>query len=165
MNNIILIGMPAVGKSTIGVILAKELGYQFLDADLVIQQREESLLKEILARHGVEGFLRIENEVNASIEAERTVIATGGSVVYGREAMEHYKKTGTIIYLRCRYDLLEERLGDLQGRGVVMRKGQTLLDIYRERCPFYEKYADLVVEENEKNIEETLQLLLKLLHS
>ena len=164
MNNIILIGMPAVGKSTIGVILAKELGYQFLDADLVIQQREGRLLREILAIHGVEGFLQIENEVNASIEAERTVIATGGSAVYGREAMEHYKKTGTIVYLSCRYDLLKKRLDDLQGRGVVMREGQTLLEIYRERCPLYEKYADFILEEDEKNIEETLQLLLKLLN-
>ena len=164
MNNIILIGMPAVGKSTIGVILAKELGYMFLDADLIIQQRERCLLKEILAQKGVDGFLQIENEVNASIEVERTVIATGGSAVYGREAMEHYKKIGTIVYLSCRYDLLEKRLGDLRGRGVVMKEGQTLLDIYRERCPLYEKYADLIIEENEKNIEETLQLLLKLLN-
>ena len=164
MNNIILIGMPAVGKSTIGVMLAKELGYLFLDVDLIIQQRERSLLKEILARHGVDGFLQIENEVNASIKADRTVVATGGSAVYGQEAMEHYKKTGTIVYLSCRYDLLKKRLGDLQGRGVVMKEGQTLLDIYRERCPLYEKYADLIVEENEKNIEETLQLLLKLLN-
>ena len=137
MNNIILIGMPAVGKSTIGVILAKELGYMFLDADLIIQQRERCLLKEILAQKGVDGFLQIENEVNASIEVERTVIATGGSAVYGREATEHYKKIGTIVYLSCRYDLLEKRLGDLRGRGVVMKEGQTLLDIYRERCPLY----------------------------
>ncbi len=164
MNNIILIGMPAVGKSTIGVILAKEIGYQFLDADLVIQQREDCLLKEILVRHGVEGFLDIENQANLSIKTDRTVIATGGSAVYGREAMDHYKKSGTIVYLKCEYDLLEKRLNDLHGRGVVLKEGQTLLDIYRERCPLYEKYADIIVEENEKSIEETLQLLLKLLN-
>ena len=164
MNNIILIGMPAVGKSTIGVILAKETGRQFLDVDLVIQQREGRLLREILADQGVGEFLRIENEVNRSIEVRGTVIATGGSVVYGREAMEHYRKIGTIVYLQCDYSILEKRLEDLKGRGVVLREGQTLKDLYRERCPLYEKYADIIVKENEKNIEETLQLLLKLLN-
>ena len=126
MNNIILIGMPAVGKSTIGVILAKETGRQFLDVDLVIQQREGRLLREILADQGVGEFLRIENEVNRSIEVRGTVIATGGSVVYGREAMEHYRKIGTIVYLQCDYSILEKRLEDLKGRGVVLREGQII---------------------------------------
>ena len=161
-DNIILIGMPAVGKSSIGVILAKEIGYQFLDADLLIQQQEGCLLKEILDRRGVEGFVRIENEVNCSIDGSRTVIATGGSAVYGREAMEHFKEIGTIIYLRSEYHILEKRLGDLKGRGVVLKEGQTLMDIYSERCPLYEKYADIIVEENEKSIEETLQSILSI---
>lgn len=165
MNNIILIGMPAVGKSSIGVILAKEIGYQFLDTDLLIQQRERCLLKDILDRQGVDGFLRIENEVNCSVEGNRTVIATGGSAVYGQEAMEHFQKTGTIIYLKADYPVLEKRLGDLRGRGVVLKDGQTLMDIYRERCPLYEKYADIVVEENEKDVEETLQLILMSLNA
>ena len=156
-NNIILIGMPAVGKSSIGVILAKELGYQFLDSDLLIQKREGCLLRDILDRDGIEGFLRIENEVNCSIDEERTVIATGGSAVYGQEAMEHFKEIGTVIYLKTDYGTLEKRLGDLRGRGVVLKEGQTLSDLYRERCPLYEKYADITVEENEKTIEETLQ--------
>ena len=165
MNNIILIGMPAVGKSSIGVILAKETGYQFLDSDLLIQQRERCLLKDILDRQGVEGFLRIENEVNCSIDENRTVIATGGSAVYGQEAMEHFQKIGTIIYLKADYPVLEKRLGDLKGRGVVLKEGQTLQDIYRERCPLYEKYADIIVEENEKSVEETLQLILMSLNA
>ena len=165
MKNIILIGMPAVGKSSIGVILAKEIGYQFLDTDLLIQQREGCLLKDILDRRGVEGFLRVENEVNRSIDEKRTVIATGGSAVYGQEAMEHFHKIGTIIYLKADYAILEKRLGDLKGRGVVVRGGQTLFDIYQERCPLYEKYADIIVEENEKSVEETLQVILSLLNA
>ena len=91
-ENIVLIGMPGVGKSTLGVVLAKELGFQFVDADLLIQERENRLLKEIIAEDGVEGFLKIENDVNASIRAEKTVIATGGSVIYGSDAMEHLKE-------------------------------------------------------------------------
>ena len=113
MKNIILTGMPGVGKSTIGVILAKELGYQFLDSDLLIQQQEKKLLKDIIAEKGVDGFLAVENQVNASIEAERAVIATGGSAVYGKEAMEHFKRTGIVVYLKCSYVALEERGGDL----------------------------------------------------
>ena len=100
MKNIILTGMPGVGKSTIGVILAKELGYQFLDSDLLIQQQEKKLLKDIIAEKGVDGFLAVENQVNASIEAERAVIATGGSALYGKEAMEHFKRTGIVVYLK-----------------------------------------------------------------
>ena len=111
MKNIILTGMPGVGKSTIGVILAKELGYQFLDSDLLIQQQEKKLLKDIIAEKGVDGFLAVENQVNASIEAERAVIATGGSAVYGKEAMEHFKRTGIVVYLKCSYDALEKGKG------------------------------------------------------
>ncbi len=156
-HNIILIGMPAVGKSSIGVILAKEIGYQFLDSDLLIQKREGCLLKDILEHAGVEGFIRIENEVNCSIDEDRTVIATGGSAVYGQEAMEHFREIGTVIYLKTDFATLEKRLGDLRGRGVVLKEGQTLRDLYRERCPLYERYADITVEENEKSIEETLR--------
>ena len=121
MKNIVLIGMPGVGKSTIGVILAKELGYQFVDADLLIQKQEKRLLKEIISEEGIEGFIAIENQVNASIEANRTVIATGGSVVYGREAMEHLGEIATVIYLKLSYKALRKRLGNLKNRGVVLR--------------------------------------------
>lgn len=161
MKNIILTGMPGVGKSTIGVILAKELGYQFLDSDLLIQQQEKKLLKDIIAEKGVDGFLAVENQVNASIEAERAVIATGGSAIYGKEAMEHFKRTGIVVYLKCSYDALEKRLGDLKGRGVVLKDGQTLRDIYEERSVLYEKYADLIVVEDGRDIEGTLALVME----
>lgn len=160
-NNIVLIGMPGVGKSTIGVILAKELGYQFLDADLLIQKQERRLLKEIIAQEGVDGFICIENQVNASIETEKTVIATGGSVIYGEEAMQHLKRIACVIYLRIPYEELEKRLGNLKNRGVVLRDGQTLRDLYKERICLYEKYADIVIDEEQKDIEETLESILE----
>ena len=161
MNNIVLIGMPGVGKSTLGVVLAKELGYQFVDADLLIQERENRLLKEIIAEDGVDGFLKIENDVNASISADKTVIATGGSVIYGKEAMEHLKEIGTVVYLKLDYDTLDSRLGNLKGRGVVLKDGQTLKDLYDERIPLYEKYADVIVDEGGLDLEQTLTQVLK----
>lgn len=160
-NNIVLIGMPGVGKSTIGVIAAKQLGYQFVDADLLIQKQEGRLLHEIISQEGIEGFLEIENRVNASIETEGSVIATGGSVVYGREAMEHLKKIGVVVYLELPYSHLKRRLRNLKDRGVVLREGQTLRDLYEERTLLYEKYADLVVKEEGLDIEETRELLEK----
>ena len=159
-DNIILIGMPGVGKSTIGVILAKEIGYQFVDTDLLIQQQEKRLLKEIIAEEGLEGFLQIENQVNVGIAAERSIIATGGSVVYGREAMAHLSSIGTVIYLHCSYAILSARLGNLKNRGVVLREGQTLRDIYEERSRLYEQYADIIIREDDLGIEATLQLIL-----
>lgn len=145
-SNIVLIGMPGCGKSTIGVVLAKVLGYRFLDADLLIQEQEGRRLSQIIEEEGIRGFGRIENQVNASIRAERTVIATGGSVVYGREAMEHLGIIGTIIYIKLPYEEIQKRLGDLNERGITIQEGQTLLDLYRERVPLYEKYAHLTVE-------------------
>lgn len=159
-NNIILIGMPGVGKSTLGVVLAKELGFEFVDADLLIQKREKRLLKEIIAQDGVDGFLAIENYVNASIEAENTVIATGGSVIYGAEAMEHLKAIGTVVYLKLDYNTLDSRLGSLKGRGVVLKDGQNLLSLYNERVPLYEKYADVTVDEAGLDLEATLTAVL-----
>ena len=158
-DNIVLIGMPGVGKSTIGVILAKVLGYQFLDADLVIQQQEGKLLKEIIAEVGTEGFIQVENRVNAGIVCTKTIIATGGSVVYGKEAMEHLKEIGTVVYLEVPYPIIEKRLSDIKGRGVVLKKGQTLHDLYMERTPLYEKYADLRVCEEGLDVEQTVELL------
>ena len=160
-ENIVLIGMPGVGKSTLGVVLANELGFQFVDADLLIQERENRLLKEIIAEDGVEGFLKIENDVNASIRAEKTVIATGGSVIYGSDAMEHLKEIGTVVYLKLDYDTLDSRLGNLKGRGVVLKDGQTLQDLYNERIPLYEKYADVIVDEGGLDLEQTLTQVLK----
>ena len=155
-DNIVLIGMPGVGKSTVGVILAKVLGYQFVDADLVIQQQEGKLLCEIIEEVGTEGFIQVENRVNAGLECSKTIIATGGSVIYGAEAMEHLKEIGTVVYLEVSFPILEKRLSDIKGRGVVLTEGQTLYDLYIERTPLYEKYADYVVECDGKKIGETL---------
>jgi shikimate kinase len=163
VDNLVLIGMPGVGKSTVGVILAKVLGYQFLDSDLEIQRREGMLLCEIIEKKGADGFLAVENRVNASLDVHRTVIATGGSVVYGKEAMEHLASIGTIVYLKVSYDILQKRLHDIKGRGVVTKEGQTLADLYKERTPLYEHYADVVVCEDGKNIEQTLEMTMEAL--
>ena len=162
-RNIILIGMPGVGKSTIGVIAAKQMGYQFVDADLLIQQQEKRLLHEIISEEGVDGFLEIENRVNASIQTEGAVIATGGSVIYGKEAMEHLSSIGTVVYLKLPYPELKRRLRNLKDRGVVLKDGQTLQDLYDERTPLYEKYADIIVDETGLEIEETREKMEQML--
>lgn len=164
-DNIILIGMPGVGKSTIGVILAKILGYKFVDADLVIQEQEGRLLKDIIATEGVEGFISIENRINTSINPHMTIIATGGSAVYGREAMEHYKEIGRIVYLKADFNTISGRIDNISGRGVVLKSGQTLQDIYNERCPLYEKYADIIVDEYMQDVEETISKIVKRLEA
>lgn len=163
MNNITLIGMPGVGKSTIGVVLAKVLGYQFLDSDLLIQKQEKRRLSEIIEEEGYRGFQEVENRVNAAIDVENTIIATGGSVVYCEEAMEHLKSIGTVVYLKLSLQALSKRLGNLKGRGVLLRDGQTLADLYDERTPLYEKYADIVVDEEGKDLEASLESLLEIL--
>lgn len=160
-DNIVLIGMPGVGKSTIGVILAKVLGYRFVDADLLIQESEGKLLRDIIKEKGTDGFIEVENRVNSQIDARHSVIATGGSVVYGREAMEHLKEIGTVVYLKQNLWHLEKRLRNIKGRGVVLKPGQTLADLYQERVVLYEKYADIIVDEHGLNIEETLEAVKK----
>ena len=158
-ENIVLIGMPGVGKSTVGVILAKVLGYQFIDADLVIQKRENRLLHEIISEEGLDGFLKAEENANVYIaqNEEKSIVATGGSVVYCEKAMQELKKTGRVIYLDLEYDQLKKRLGNLKGRGVVLKDGQDLRGLYEERIPLYEKYADLTVNEKNLDVEQTLQ--------
>lgn len=156
MNNIILIGMPGAGKSTVGVVLAKNLGYSFIDSDLLIQGQQGMLLYEIIEKYGLDGFIQIENQVNASIQAKSSVIATGGSAIYGEEAMEHLKSIGTMIYLALPYEELEDRLGDLNKRGVSIKKEQTLASLYEERVPLYEKYADITINCHKKQIRETV---------
>ena len=158
-NNIILIGMPAAGKSTVGVLLAKRLGYKFLDSDLLIQEKEERLLKEIIAAEGLKGFLAIEEKINREIDTSRTVIAPGGSVIYGPSAMEHFKKIGTVVYLKISYGELEKRLGNLVDRGVALKDGMTLRDLYNERIPLYERYADITVDETGKTPGQTVDEL------
>ena len=160
-KNIILIGMPGVGKSTVGVILAKVLGYQFVDSDLVIQKEEGKLLKEIIAEVGPEGFIEVENRINASLDVTNSVVATGGSVVYGKEAMEHLREIGTVVYLSLPFEEINRRLSDIKGRGVVLRDGQTLKDLYDERTILYEKYADVRIDETGLNVEETINAILE----
>lgn len=152
-NNVILIGMPGCGKSTIGVVLAKVLGYEFTDSDLLIQKQEGKLLREIIAQQGEDAFIRIENAVNAGIQTDKHVIATGGSVIYGREAMEHFREIGTVVYLKLSYATICSRLGNIKRRGVVLKDGQTLKDLYDERVPLYEKYADLIIDAEGYDVE------------
>ena len=156
-NNIILIGMPTSGKSTVGVILAKILGYRFIDADIVIQEKEGRKLSRIIAEDGVDGFIDIENRINSEINADKTVIATGGSVVYGKEAMEHYKEIGTVVYLKVSFETLKKRLHHAKQRGVVMKDGQTLESLYEERKALYEQYADITVDEGRDSLEKVIE--------
>ena len=158
-NNIIMTGMPAAGKSTLGVLLAKFMGYSFVDVDLVIQEKTGKLLKEIIAERGDEGFLKLEEEINAGLQVEKTIISPGGSVIYGEKAMKHFKEIGTVVYLKLSYEDLEKRLGNLQERGVVLKDGMTLRDLYNERVPYYERYANVVIDETGKNFEQVVHEL------
>lgn len=161
MKNIALIGMPGVGKSTVGVVLAKNMGMSFLDSDLVIQEQEGKKLHELIEEHGIDGFLEIEARVNASLNPKTAVIATGGSAVYSEQAMQHLKSIAMVCYLKLPYENIEERLGDLAERGVVLREGETLRQLYEERIPLYEKYANITVECENKNIREIVTELSK----
>lgn len=165
MKNIVFIGMPASGKSTVGVVVAKRLGYKFVDTDLVIQEVEKRLLKEIIAEEGNEGFLRIEDRVNAEIQEERAVISPGGSVVYCENAMRHYKEIGTIVYLHTSYETINNRLHNAKNRGVVLKDGQTLNDLYEERTALFERYADLTISEEGRDLEETIEEVLRALEN
>lgn len=161
MENVILIGMPGCGKSTIGVVLAKVLGYDFLDSDLLIQKKEGKLLRDIIAEKGEDGFLKVEEAVNAGIQAERHVIATGGSVVYSERAMQHLHDIGKIVYLKLSYATICNRLGNIRRRGVVLKDGQSMKDLYDERTPLYEKYADIVIDAEGYDIEELMDEVAK----
>ena len=165
MKNIVFIGMPASGKSTVGDVVAKRLGYKFVDTDLVIQEVEKRLLKEIIAEEGNEGFLRIEDRVNAEIQEERAVISPGGSVVYCENAMRHYKETGMIVYLHTSYETINNRLHNAKNRGVVLKDGQTLKDLYEERTALFERYADLTISEEGRDLEETIEEVLRVLEN
>ncbi len=153
-ENIILIGMPGAGKSTVGVVLAKMLGFHFMDSDLVIQEQTGKLLYQLIDSCGLDGFRQIENDVNRSLDLHHTVLATGGSAVYGKEAMEHLAQIGRIVYLKLSCASIEERLGDLHTRGVAMKPGQSLASLYQERKPLYEKYADITIDCDECSLRE-----------
>ena len=147
--HIILIGMPACGKSTVGVLAAKTLGYRFIDSDLIIQERQGRRLHRIIREEGQAGFLAIEEAVNLTLGNDDTpsVIATGGSAVYSPAAMARFKEIGTVVYLRLSFETVQRRLGNFTHRGVIMPEGYTLRDLYDERCALYERYADIIIDE------------------
>lgn len=145
-RNIVLIGMPTAGKSTVGVMLARQMRYNFTDTDIVIQVTNDATLAEIIERVGNERFLGIESAAIQTIEPARTVVATGGSAVYSERAMESLRKTGPVVYLKLGLGELRRRMGDPKARGVVLKPGQTLADLYDERVPLYERWADVTVD-------------------
>ncbi|MEE0845984.1 MAG: shikimate kinase [Eggerthellaceae bacterium] len=153
-DNIILIGMPGAGKSTLGIVLAKIINYDFVDADLVIQQQCDKTLQKLIDACGPDGFIEVENEILRDMEAEHTVIATGGSAVYSAEAMGHLSSIGRVVYLKISYEQLVNRLSDLQERGVVLKGGigMSLRELYDERKPLYEHYADITVDVDDLSI-------------
>lgn len=162
-DNVVLIGMPGSGKSTVGVVLAKMLNYEFVDSDIVIQQKMKKRLEDIIFENGAEYFKKIENEINCGLDVSHCVIATGGSAVFGSGAMEHFKKTGTVVYLKASLDSLESRLGNLDSRGVVHNPGETLFEIFTARSPLYEKYADIIIEEKNFDIQQIARRIQTLL--
>ena len=141
---VVLIGMAGAGKSTVGMALAQTLGWAFMDSDYLMEALYADRLQSVTDALSKEAFLDLEAVVLGSIRVQRTVIATGGSVVYGAEAMAHLKSIGTVVYLRLTCENITERLGDLHARGVTIKPGWTLRDLYNERCPLYEQYADIV---------------------
>ena len=155
--NIVLIGMPTSGKSTVGVVLAKILGMDFLDTDLLIQRETARRLHEIIEAQGTEGFLQIEGSVCAALAADNTVIATGGSVVFSKKAMEHLKGNGKTVYLKISLSELKKRLQDAKARGVILRNGESIEELYAEREALYNRYADVIVSEEGMSLEETVQ--------
>jgi len=156
MKNIVLVGMPGAGKSTVGVVLSKAMGMDFIDTDLLIQKEEGKLLQEIIDGKGIEEFLRIEERVALKLQVSNSVIATGGSIVYSHEAMEHLRENSTVIYLKLPCQIIHERLSNMKSRGIAMGQGQTLLSLYQERCPLYESYADIFLDCEGKSVEDII---------
>ena len=162
-KNVILIGMPGCGKTTVGTELSEAIGYGYIDSDSVIVAREGKRLNEIIADVGREAFLDIEAKVNSELCADRCVIATGGSVIYRDKAMQKLKEMGTVVYLKLSYEIIAKRLGDLVKRGVALKEGYTLKDLYEERTPLYEKYADIVVELKGASVAESVNEVVRAL--
>ncbi len=163
MRNIVLVGMAGSGKSTLGVLLSKSLGMPFVDTDLIIQERENNLLQDIINQYGIEEFLKREEKALLSLNRQGTVIATGGSAVYSLRAMLHLKNNGLVVYLKVGFDEIDKRIKNITTRGIAVEKGKTLRDLYEERIPLYEKYADITIDCRDKDIEESLkQVIMKL---
>lgn len=159
--NLVLIGMPACGKSTIGVILAKTVGMHFVDTDLLIQKKEGMILQDILDTRGAEKFLEIEEAVLCGVPDEDAVISTGGSAVYSDIAMLHLKQSGKVIYLSLPLEEIEARLKNIKTRGIAMGAGQTLADLYEKRIPLYEKYADITIKAAGLSVEECIEEIIE----
>lgn len=153
-DNIVLIGMPGAGKSTLGIVLAKIMNYDFVDADLVIQSQCDKTLQKLIDACGPEGFIQVENQILSDIRASKAIIATGGSAVYSDEAMRHLTEIGTVVYLKISYEQLVGRLSDFQERGVVLKGGigMSLRELYDERLPLYERYAEVTVDVDDLSI-------------
>lgn len=160
-DNIILIGMPGSGKSTLGVVLAKAIAYRFIDTDLLISEQSGKRLQALIDSEGNERFLRLENDIVKKLDTSRTVIATGGSVIYGKEAMEHLHSIGTVIYLSVGYDEIERRVSNFCARGIAMGNNSSLYDLYRERVELYEKEADITICYNGQGIEQTVMQIIE----
>lgn len=164
MKCITLIGMPGSGKSTIGVLLAKLLGLDFVDTDILIQTREGALLQDVLNRRGVESFLELEADVLCALSFPNgAVVAPGGSCVSRTRAMEHLKRLGSVVYIKLPYEAIEPRITNLDTRGIAFRPGETLRDLYHARTPLYEQYADITVETEGLSLEQSAAAILKAL--
>ncbi|NLC69048.1 MAG: shikimate kinase [Clostridiaceae bacterium] len=159
--NIILIGMPGAGKSTLGVLLAKTLGMDFVDTDIVIQQAEGRLLQDIIDNEGIDAFMKIEERIVCGLKLKNCVVATGGSIVYSEKAMNVIKEEGKVLYLHVPYEEIENRITNMTTRGIVIRKGMSLKDVYEERIPLYIKYSDKVIDCSNKNIEQCISEIIK----
>lgn len=153
MKNVVLIGMPGAGKSTLGVLLAKALNMDFIDSDISIQKYTGELLCETIGREGIDAFLDIEQKVILGLDCTNTIIATGGSAVYGQDAMMHLKENAIVVYIKLSVDEIVHRVSDITSRGVVVKHGKTIYDAFDERVPLYNKYADIIIDCNEKDIE------------
>lgn len=160
MPNVILIGMPACGKSITGVVLAKTMRKSFIDTDLLIQEKEERPLQDIINESGNDYFRKVEEEVLCSVETRNSVISTGGSAIYYDSAMEHLKEQGTVVYLKVSLATIEARLNNIKTRGVTMEKGATIASLYNERIPLYEKYADVIIEADGFEVEDTVEAII-----
>ena len=161
MKNVILVGMPSCGKSTIGVVLAKTMNKGFVDTDLLIQQKEGKTLQDIINEHGNEYFHQVEEQVLLDTDVRNFVVATGGSAIYFDDAMEHFKENGKIVYIKVSLETILERLNNIKTRGVTLGKGQTIEDLYRQRIPLYEKHADIVIEAEHLTIEEVVEKIIE----
>lgn len=163
MNNLVLIGMPAAGKSTLGVVLAKTLGMDFVDTDLLIQKAQGELLQDIIDKEGLLHFMQLEETILSGLKLSDSIISTGGSAVYSEKAMQNLKIGGYILYLHVSFDEIEKRLKNITTRGIVMREGSTLKDVFKERVPLYRQYADSVIDCTGKNLEQCIDEIVKII--